>query len=356
MRYLLLAVLLSILAGLPVQAQPRDYERFQPTAEYQEACRLLNEGQRVEGRRRLLDIAARHPGTTLGARSLGQAAAHVDNNGDSRPILQQIIAGYPNSRFEIGARLDLLALDYGDRLAEWVVATDRLAQSFGGPALGDIIKDKNRAALVAQIRALPTEKRRGLRVVYRELHAGLANQLRRFDDALPLALFKREAFAAEGEGSGDLLYDLVNLTTGTWTGYRPNPPKDPTVTIKSPKPDQRKGPRPKIRVEITCGDWHQPQVDLAKLQFGLDQTDLKPLMKVTTKVNNKLKDDQVFERLRLVFRPSQALSPGTHTVSITVPVQGYRGTGPGQTRVTWSFVVSKPHDDPDDEKNDDEDD
>jgi len=358
MMLLLLAALVSgLLISPPVAGQQaRDYEPFVPTPEYAEARQMIiGTKDRETGLQKMLEIAARHPGTTLAANALFSAAQFSRTPEQERSILQSLISAYPNSTFEILARLSLLNLDIPFRdFRGYITATESLARTFGGPSLDQIIRGDLRAA-VTRTKALPNGYQQGLIPVYYELHGALA-QLSRYDEAARLAVYGRDAFGAISPNAGEqfagkIEYDLVCRKFGAWNGYHPKR-ADPTVTIRSPKDGATKGPRPKIRVVTEVGDYQHAQVAVSQVKLLLDGVDISHLMVVASDINTSMKSGKVFEKLRLSWRPTQKLARGTHTLSLTVPTMGYAGSGPGIARLTWSFKVVREHDDKDDDEDD----
>ncbi|MEW6279744.1 MAG: hypothetical protein AB1758_14045 [Candidatus Eremiobacterota bacterium] len=91
---------------------------------------------------------------------------------------------------------------------------------------------------------------------------------------------------------------------------------DPRVRVRSPKQGHVTGPRPRIRLETEVGDVRYDQVDLGRLELRLDGQDLKPYLKVRSKIDRKLRPGKPFERLRLEARPPQPLAPGQPTVEL----------------------------------------
>ncbi|MEW6284275.1 MAG: hypothetical protein AB1758_37015, partial [Candidatus Eremiobacterota bacterium] len=150
-----LTLALLWVTGLPLQSQPpseRVYEPFVPTPEYEMAERLLLQN-RIEAAREIwARIAAQNPGTTLGAVSLFDQAKWSDTRQEAMAINQAIVTGYPRSQFEVNARLNLLNLQYGyTNMEGWIAAADQLAQSYGGPALEDILRGRDLDRLTARV-------------------------------------------------------------------------------------------------------------------------------------------------------------------------------------------------------------
>jgi len=185
---------------------------------------------------------------------------------------------------------------------------------------------------VTRFHGLPLEIQQGLVEAYIDLLACLAIQLERYDDALPLALFNREALP------------VVAPTRSTYL--------DPQVRVKQPKNGQKKGPRPKFKAEVTVGDYRYPQVNLGALQFLVDGQDRRAEVVVESTINKKyLQQGEPFEHLRLTWRPVTRLAPGSHTITLVVQVADYRGAA-GRTRTDLTFTVAKESDDDEDERDD----
>lgn len=133
------------------------------------------------------------------------------------------------------------------------------------------------------------------------------------------------------------------------------PLEAPVITPKSPKPGQNKGPRPWIRFQTTNGEWRQRQVDVGRLEFTLDGQDMTSKMRVRSKVDRKLRDGKVYERLTFSVRPETPLSAGLHTVSVVAYPNGHTEEDPANliARQTWTFTVSSRQDDDEDCRDDD---
>lgn len=357
-----LAAIVALILGIggPLLGQPpanSHYEPFTPTQEFMDAWHLAELGQRPEAVQAFQRIAEAHPGTSLGARSLFKAAYFTPEDDQAAAIYRSIVAQYPNSRFALQANLLIISDQYAySQTQQFVEAVDQLAQSFGAPSLRDISRGNSR--LTAQVHSLPTEIQQGLIPVYSEMHGGLSLWLRRYDEALALATFCRETFSFDRDANsfflGAIEHDLMLKRFGNITSYD-FVRTDPVVRIKSPKPGQAKGPRPRIRIKMFTGDYKHAQVDVAKIQLALDGQDIKPHARIRSKINTSMKIDKTFERLLLTVRPLAPLTKGPHTLSITVPTQGYQGGGPGITVANVTFNVGKNRDDNDDESTDDDD-
>ena len=346
------------LSALPAGAQVPAYEEFRPAPEYIQALALVDRGRLAEGVSQWLDIAARNPGTTLAAQSLLQAAFYCPNEGQRESIYRSVASGFPGSRFDLHARLALANLKYRyDDIPRWIQEVDALIRSVGGPGWESIRRAGDRGQLTRQYQSLPPETQQGLAVCYRELLNAMVFRLKRFDEALPLALFNHETLPGHDDGGSMLVFVLV----GGWGAPRqpkvPAVPRiDPQVRMKSPKEGQKKGPRPRFRARVQVGDFRYPQVNLSQLQFLVDGVDLRGELVIRSKVDSKLQVGKVLEKLKLTWRPKSPLSQGPHSITLVVPTAGYTGTGPGISRVTLNFTVRNSRDDEEDECDDDGDD
>lgn len=341
-RYLVARVvaLLFVLQYAAGQEEASRYGPFVPTPEYRRAFRLVDEGDRAEGARLFREIAAQNPGTALGAESLFQAAYWSETASLRQAAYLAIIEGYPGSSYEVHARKCLAQIDHPGGSAR-LQAYDQLAQHFGGPALREILKRGDKNQVVSQFRRLPQEIQGGLVTIYVGIQDILHLTLRRKEDALQVALFNRQAFVFDEVASQQAQSDIYGILSeikfghpGSYAHLPSPPPQKPTVRVRYPRQGQRTGPRPRIRVECTVGDYRLSQVNLGTLEFTLDGQSLKPLMEVRSKIDTSLKLEQPFERLRLSARPAQPLSPGTHTILLRVP------GGNSETLLSWTFVVA----------------
>lgn len=353
-----LVILLLILAWAlrpgAAQAPPEKvYEPFVKTTEYEEAWRLLDASRFEEFRARMAEIAAANPGTTLGAVCLFKQSGWSESS-DRPRILNAIIAGYPRSRFEIWARLDLLNGQYGySDMEGWLADADRLAQSYGGPPLAAILRGRDLDRLSAQVLALPVEVRYGLAEVYGEMLGGLVCQLKQYERAVPLAIFGRQAFSMHSDGIISLEYILTKAKTGTWS-HLATKFVSPTVRVIHPRHARHTGPRPKIRLEMFRGDVSVEGIDLRRSTILLDGQDFWPRLRARVRVDKSLKPGRVFERILLSGRPALPLAPGRHTLEIVARSSGYyQESGTGLTRTLVEFTVGKSHDDDCDRREDD---
>ncbi len=346
-----LALVVSLLAPVPAEV-PQDLGVFHPTNDYLRAFRLLST-DRPAAISMFKQIAADNPGTALGAHSLAQAAYYSELRSQAAELYQAVSAGYPGSRYDLGARLALINLEYGyNNIPGSIAATDALITSFGAPGLEEISRaGHDRSALVARFLSLPAEIRLGLSVAYPELMGCVGWQMGRWKEALPIALFAREAFG--GVSDGELAYILEE---GHPTSFAKDPvqPVDPQVDIKAPKDGQRKGPRPRFKARVRVGDFRYPQVDIQRLEFLVDGQSRRAELIIRSRVNPQPTKGKLFEKLKLTWRPTQPLAQGSHTIELVVPTSGYPGTGPGRARKSVTFVVSKKQDDKEDERDEDD--
>jgi hypothetical protein len=346
-----LAFLLS--GACPAQNYP-DFDIVQEK-EYCRALELTDRGRGREAIELLEQIAASHPRSTVGAVSLFRAASIAADFQSRTKYYNQIIAEYPRSRFEIFARASLINLatpsiprDVAERLRQY----DQLLQSVGVPPLASVLKGGPRPA--RQVRALSLEIQKGLDTIYGQIGGGL-EQLQRSNDALALAIFQRDLFPFNDRAASRIRYLMVVRKYGRWTGYDGQPDQNPRIRFKKPSGCRR----PKLQWETTAGEWRSSQVNISKMVVLLDGRDIRDQMSISTKVYSSFKTgpNAVFERLKFSFRPTQPLAFGKHTLTLSVPVHGYTGTGPGFTQTQLDFVVSEPRDgDRDDEREDEEED
>ncbi len=350
--------LLFWLTGESHGQPPRTFEPFQMTTEFRQADQLVtNEQKFSEGVDALLALAATHPGTTLGAVSMNRAAywcAQFDRP-RAESIYHSLIAAYPNSRFEICARLNLLNMRFrGQNMEGYLAECDRLLSSYGAPTITQVLSG-DRRRLAREARSLPLELQYGLDEVYAEARAALSCQLERYADGLKISLFLRQAFVAvegnEDSIAADVQYDLSFLNYGTWRTGMGTLFANPEVKLRSPRDGKVTGPRPRIRFETIVGDIRYSQVDLSRIQLTLDGQDITPYLSVRTKIPHRLRDGHPMEKLRFEVRLPMRLAPGLHQAHLVVQVSGYqaKSTGPGQTTLTWTFRVGQNQDNPEDE-------
>ncbi len=355
-RTLCLWILIVFLCSLSGSAQtPRTYELFVPSNDYREADRLFQLGSFEKARALFTRIAQENPGTTLAAESLFQVAKINAWAYRSRPdaiaTYQRVIQQFPLSRFEIRARRYIVNanFDFQKEPDLWLSKLDEIVARFGAPTIREITRARSYENYSERIAGLPSEIQLGLLSVYTAAEGTCGFGLQRYDEAIALGLFIRQSFTVDDDNRyratalSQLRLALMNKNFGSDVRTQV-PIINPTIERRRPRHGHRiSSRRPKFWVIITDGDYLQPQVDLSALQFKLNGQDLKPVMKIESKIDRKLKRGEVFERLKLTARPAEPLAPGPYTLTVVAPVHGYKGTGPGIATMSWSFViVAKP--------------
>lgn len=345
----------------PLQAQsPSPSRGYEPFTLHKPFGDLLNLTQLDPEKARIgfLQYAAAHAGTTLGAHALFEVYKLTPQGPGATAVLQRISAEYPGSRFDLGARMIPLAVGNPQKQVEDL---DGLARSCGAPGLADIVQSGGSSrALTRQVEGLPIEVRRGLKSLYLVMHSELSlpTGLGQPQRGLPLAVFCQQSLglvrgtsAVPGEEikfTPQIEWDMMLLGVPPVAQSR----VDPTVQIRSPRPDEVKGRHPKIQIQMTAGPRSNVPIDLSRVEFTLDGESILPLLKIGVMVNTE--QDKPFEKIRLTGRPQQLLDRGSHSLELTVPTLGYQGSGPGQTRLNWTFQVGRDKDDKDDEERDDD--
>jgi hypothetical protein len=369
-RHLLVVNLCLIaLVVCPLYGQPaRTYEKFVMTAEFRDALRLANEGRPQQAMDKFHQIAAVNPGTTIAAESLFQVAKlqylAFRNREQCLATYSEIISSFPQSRFEVTARC--LSVDVTVSRKHhpelWFQKQDEIASSYQAPTIREITQARSPATLSARVQSLPLEIQVGLLRLYLSAQMAMGWGAPRYDEAVAVGVFCRRTFSGEAfeeyssKSMNVLQWALVQKAraSGRSANWESPPVINPTIVRRGPRAGQKTGNRrPKIWVEITDGDYEQPQVNLAKVQFTVGGQDLTPTMKIDSKLNLTLQSGKVFERLRLTARPTQPLPPGIHEVKIVAPVNGYRGEGPGIATMTWTLTVIPGDDDRDDDEGED---
>lgn len=329
------------------------YEPFVETPEYRKALGQVSSGySRAQGVQAFLDLAAAHPGTTLGAKCLFEAASFGEDESRLDGLLQRIVNEYPGSRFEMHARSWQLSRRVTS-LEEYFDGVDQLAQSFGAPTLKEISANPTRA--VRKLRALPAEFRNGMAQVYsnvREVQLGSVKN--RLPEALATTQFGLDAYFDDGIAYRSFdcrKHFIIAEMNGGWQSYE-GQRSDPVVKLISPKPNQRTGPRPSLRLNVNGGDFYHTGLDLQTegTRFRLDGRDILPELDVRSRLFPIRKAGHPTEKYRIRFRPSQPLTKGLHTFEVVLIAGGYQGTGPGRTALQWNFTVQGADDDRDDDR------
>ncbi|GMU56666.1 MAG: hypothetical protein AMXMBFR33_58120 [Candidatus Xenobia bacterium] len=368
-RHLLVVNLCLIaLVVCPLYGQlARTYEKFVMTAEFRDALRMANEGRPQQAVDKFHQIAAVNPGTTIAAESLFQVArlrCLFQDRAKCLAAYREVIDKFPGSRFEVRARSYSVDVTVDRRRLRdlWLHKQEEILSSYGAPTVRELIQARSMGGLTARVQGQPIEIQVGLLRIYTLLEIALGFESTRYDEAIAVGIFCRQTFSGEAfeeyssKSMNFLQWALVQRAraSGRSANWESPPVINPTIVRRGPRAGQETGNRrPKIWVEITDGDYEQPQVNLAKVQFTVGGQDLTSTMKIDSKLNLTLQSGKVFERLRITARPSQPLPPGIHEVKIVAPVNGYRGEGPGIATMTWTLTVIPGDDDRDDDEGED---
>lgn len=317
-----------------VEGQPSSFTYYPSVIPAPEIRAILDLGEyepRV-GREKLRDLVSRTSDRALVANLLYQIVIYDGNIGDKqdqRLVLQRLIREYPNSNWELAARDFLITVDIPveDQMGR-IRATDQLVTHFGGPSVGKLAARDAQA--IARLRSTSPKLRQSLGTTYGDL-AGMYADLKQSQPAIAFAQLNREM-----NFSGEDPLSVLKLITGKfWAGQITQNP-----VVKVVKPTRRRtGNRPRIVVEISDGDYREPQLNWEKFEFKLDGQDLKMKAMNKSQFDTQLRENRIFERLRMIYRPETPLAPGQHTLLIYAPVHGYKGTGLGATRLEYRFQV-----------------
>lgn len=341
-------LLLCLLVVLPIQGQTpslRTFEALQLTTEYTAAVSLVEQGYQDEAAAAFLKLADQHPNTTLGATCLFQAAAYSSNETQSLALYQRILRDYPNSRFEADARLGLL--NYGPQLsgAAWLAAVDTILPGYGAPSSMEILQDPVLAT--AKFRSLPTENQRALPHYYEHMEIVIDGQ-GRTEDLIKLDMFGREAFAGSDPDSTYFLNGLNNAIVKL-NGGEYGLSRNPQLRLLTDR-DRLRGRRPTIRFEALLRGYSDP-MNLETSTFTLDGQDVKSqVATLRHTLNAKPRQNGVFEKLRLAYRPAAPLQSGRHT--FVAVLNCVNGEGKGTLIV--NFTVDPRDRDCDDPDRDDD--
>lgn len=334
--------LVTLAAALALQtavslAQPSQFTVHPPQKLTPELRVILGEGEYnpALGLEKIKALLAATSDTGLRASLLHQAAefAGMANlKTEERTYLGQLIANYPNSDIEVNARYRMIDLDFHwDDYRGKLEARSQLVQRFGGPSVEQLSQRSPQA--ISQLRNLDAKLLEAMGYIYGKF-TYLYLDLKDRDRALAFAQLNREM-----ELGTETPREILQIYTGkSWYGQTT---QNPVVRVIKPT-SHRSGSRPRLVVEISDGDYREPQLNWEKFAIRLDSQDLKKVASYKSQFDTKLREGHIFERLRVIYRPESALAPGPHTLVIYAPVYGYRGTGLGATRVEYRFVVPPP--------------
>ncbi len=302
----------------------------------------------------LMELINDYPNSPWALTARFQVGHQQDTAEESIAIYQHIASDYPGTLDEALARLNILRLQYPVELEAWLTEASILAEEYRSPLIEEILAGSNVETNIATVRDLPNVNHLVLAKIYTKMWGRIALQNRQVERALPLVIFLRNAIEPTGVMSGfghDIQFSLMRmqLPNGTPT---PGIVVDPNVTIQAPSEGSVTGPNPVLSATISVGDYRHVQASLSKTEITLDGVDIKAQTSFRSEINRILEEDVTFETVYL-SADLGPLSPGTHTITLTVPVEDYRG-GPGLTTVTRTFTVDPqdPQDPPDDPTSD----
>lgn len=322
---------------------------------FDDAMKRIYNSYIEEGRQRLLVVARDNPNTTLGAMSLFKAAYWSENKQEIMDIYTRIIREYPQSRFEIQARQGLLR-GQATSPAQWLESATALITGYGAPGVSEILQNPLRAG--DKFRALPLEYQRAVVQYYGSAAPSLFTQ-KRYDDSFAVALFGMDVIVSVDPASYRSFANIADMNLERFNGqnYGPFPPLDPEVRLLGPRGSSNSGARPRITLEARQRGASKP-ISLEKATFQLDGLDVKADIRVVKhKVNLNFQGRKdFFERLRLVYRPTQNLSEGQHLFVATIPVRDTQGPGKGTARLEVRLNVRGSQDCDDEKDNRDDDD
>ncbi len=326
--------LIVCLGTTPTRAQLGPFISYPPPEPSPELLAALRLGMQSpqEGLVRLREFLNQTSDRALAGTLLAQIADFEYMAGDKvarRSTLNKIVREYPNSNFEVEAAYNLIDLDHDfDDINGNIGAIDALGQRFGAPRVQQLAE--RQPAALTKFRDLQPDLRKSLGKAYSCLPL-LYSRKKDTKSALAFAQISREMkFSGYGPKS------ILKIVTGkSWDGQTT---QNPVVKVVKPT-SHRTGSRPRIVVEISDGDYREPQLNWDKFQFSLDGQDLKLKAANKSQFDTQLRENHVFERLRLIYRPDTPLAPGQHTLVIYAPVHGYLGPGLGATRVEYNFLV-----------------
>jgi len=319
---------------------------------WDEAMSLIqNERTRAQGVQKLYALAAQRPKTVQAAQCLATAVLFDPDSSKAVQVYQSFITDYPGTGIEVQGRIGLLNLRWFSGEARgnnYLQGMDEILTAVGAPTLQEIRKNRGRA--LSKLRSLRPDVQSGLLTGYTTMHQILAGHaLKRYREDLALCIFGLEAYSTDthndGIFSGGAEHDLRRL--GPDPGPQPRVTTNPVVTIRSPRRN-KSGPRPTISLEAYTGDYLHSQPNMPLSKILLDGQDIKPILRTRIKFASSLQPGITLETIRLKGKPVQRLSPGPHTLDITIQASGYRG-GPGLTHVTQTFTVTREDRDCEDE-------
>jgi hypothetical protein len=300
-----LAVVFCLSGPVPGQ----DSEAARRFAEAQEI--LLSWGY-TSGYAAYLKVADDFPGTWYGAESLMTAYQWADPPHDLE-LMQRVVSEYAGTRWEMAARVEIIALENRGDIAAEIAALDQLAQSLGGPSLARVLAGDG-PLFASQIFASPRRLQGDLYVVYQSLWLTMAQQYGQYREALQLALFLRETFSPLGVKSGSGVSEIrMSLGLESGTSYEP---ANIVLSVDSPSEGATVQPQPTITAQIVGGDFDELGVDLAKLAVTLDGQDIKSQVAIHCEIDRTPQPGEVFETITLTFTPEQPLAPGSHSFAV----------------------------------------
>jgi hypothetical protein len=320
-----------------------------PEEDYDLAISFLSDG-RIDAAITMLEkITLENPGTKIAAACHFELAGiYGFRKGDVNRMLQEyqtVAQEYSGTPMGVEAELYLINCNYlkeGDPFDGWLQKVNELIVKQGGISVYDIMSahDINKDKWWNKIFALSPESRNStVPLLYSEVEGRLPH--RKKEDAeksIQVKLFIRTYFPRY-KGNYDCITSirdtLLLMHHITDCSYFPHEKFPPSIRLISPEEERCTGGEHcyKIIVELDDGDISQFQIDLSKLVFTMDEEDLIDKMRVSSTINQSCRvctdghghhkhdrcddnDDTTFEKIRLEYQTSAALTKGSHTIYV----------------------------------------
>lgn len=347
-----------------MNAHPAVTQTLTPDQQLTQATSLIDAGSAASAVTLLQQVSQANPGTQFDAEaqlllafSYGGPLGQLDN---ARQTYLQVATQFANAPQGFTAQVNLLdiqLLEDGIPFTDYLKGLDALIARAGGPSLAVLETGRNPA--LQPVSFLTSDAQ--LRVLASLYIVAAGRLVRRPDPESTPQLFRQalniETYALSHMGTfagaslGEMMHEDVLTLAGQLGKASSFPPDQTPPRIRQVHPNHSAGPHSDITAMLNDGNISESQINLASLKLMVDGTDVtsQVALSVRTSRQVKLGRGQIFQKIKVRYRPPQPLSIGIHTVDLTV--SDLAGNAADKS---WSFNVHpRAGDDRDDEHGDD---
>jgi hypothetical protein len=357
-----LVLLLALLICVPSQSQPEKiWEIPVETPEFYSAAEALRNADIDTALISFKKIARENAGTSLGAEALG-IVGRYSPAAEQKQILESIVTQYRGSRYAIWAQMNLSDIQGQGKAEAFNRAMDSYLRSLKAPTITEVVSQRH-ANLVKRYKALSFETRMGIMAIYDTALKGYTHEKIEYRKGFRLGHFCREAYPFNDSesiaGQIERNYEqgpyAKSIPPGSGRrGKRINP------FLENLSPSRGScGPRPKFEIRTYTGPFEYTQLALSHTTFVLDGFNVLDSVDVKCQLDEEMQGKKPYEVITFIYRPSQRLAPGRHTLVVEVQLNPYQknsGYKEGYSKLEIPFTVGRERDDHEDEREDYDDD